>query len=208
MTMVVGFDLDDTLIAESLFIKSGIRHIASFLHTRFPELPYQRIVGCMDMAMMNRSNHYSALESLLEEYHLSDSVEMKEVVAEFRSHKPDPAIYHPAPSTIEMLNGLRKQGIPMVLITDGRSLTQRNKIKAAGLQEYFDDADIFISEETGHDKTSPCSFLRVMEKFAGTDEFHYVGDNPPKDFLHPSKLGWVTHRVHPFPLMIHQGMPK
>ena len=206
---IVGFDLDDTLVAEVLFIKSGIRHIASWLHTRIPTLPEERITARMDAAMERRQNHYSALESLLTEYQLSDTVDMKEIVAEFRSHLPDSSIYHPAPSTIECLTRLKDDAdVRTVLITDGRSLTQRNKIAAAGLYTFFEDDDILISEETGFDKTSPDIFLRVMEKYAGADEFHYIGDNPSKDFLHPSRLGWHTHRVHPFPLMIHQGMPR
>ena len=89
-----------------------------------------------------------------------------------------------------------------------RSLTQRNKILAAGLLSFFENPDIYISEETGHEKYDPDSFLRVMKKHAGAKEFHYVGDNPTKDFLHPAKLGWKTHLVHPFPLAVHQGFPK
>ncbi len=93
--------------------------------------------------------------------------------------------------------------IHTVLITDGRSLTQRHKINAAGLHAFFDDADIYISEETGHDKTNPDTFLRVMEKYAGAEEFHYIADNPPKDFFHPSRLVSHTHPVYPFALIVH-----
>ena len=210
MTKVVGFDLDDTLIAEALFLMSGACHIAGWLHDRYPALPRLRIATCLQTAVMTRQNHYSALERLLEEHGLSETVDMKTVVAEFRLHVPDPDIYHLEPSMLDVLKGLRSDpDIRTVLITDGRSLTQRNKIKAAGLMRFFDDSDIFISGETGHDKTSPDTFLHIMEKYAGASEFHYVGDNPPKDFLHPSRLGWHTHRIHPFPLMIHpQGIPR
>lgn len=208
MTKVVGFDLDDTLIPEVLFLRSGIRHIASWLHGRYPNIPELRIIKAMDTAVMTRRNHYSALEILLDEYGLSDAIDMNEVVAEFRGHMPDSDIYHPAPSTIEVLKSLDTPDIRKVLITDGRSLTQRNKIKRAGLEDFFPDSDIYISEETGHDKTDPDTFLRVMEKYAGAEEFHYIGDNPPKDFLQPSRLGWHTHKAHPFPLAVHQGMPR
>lgn len=209
MTKVVCFDLDDTLIAEALFIMSGASHIAKWLHDRYPALPTHRLVASIQTAAMTRQNHYSAIERLLQEHGLSDIVDMNTVIAEFRRHMPDPTIYHVAPSLLEVLTKLRNSpDIKTVLITDGRSLTQRNKIKAAGLLEFFDDCDIFISEETGHDKTSPDTFLRVMEKYARASEFHYVGDNPPKDFLHPSRLGWHTHQTHPFPLMVHQGIPR
>ena len=210
MTTVVGFDLDDTLVPEVLFIRSGIRHIAQVLHETYPRLPELRIVGCMDNAAMTGNNHYSALETLLHEYGLSGSVDMKCIVDRFRSHMPDPEIYHVPPSLLEILKRLRNDtNIKTVLVTDGRSLTQRNKIKSARLDRFFDEQDIHISEETGFDKTYPDTFLHIMEKYAGAREFHYIGDNPAKDFIHPARLGWHIHQVNPFPLMIHpQGMPR
>lgn len=208
MTKIVGFDLDDTLVAEALFVRSGIHHIAESLNRSFPMLPKLRIISCMETAVFTRRNHYSALECLLEESCLSAKVNMKEIVAEFRCHVPDPNIYHPAPSVIEILRELKRQNIRTLLITDGRSVTQRNKILSAGLYDFFDEADIYISEETGYDKTHPDTFIHIMDKYAGACEYHYVGDNPPKDFLHPSRLGWHTHLAHQFPLMVHQGMPR
>lgn len=205
--IVVAFDLDDTLVPEALFIKSGIRHIACWLRHRLPNLPHNRIIGAMETALQTHRNHYSALENLLSEYELLDKVNMKDVVAEFRHHVPDPKIYHPAPSMIEVLEDLKRRGIKTVLITDGRSLTQRNKIKSAHLYSYFDETDILISEETGHDKSDPDNFLQIMKKYAEADEFHYIGDNPTKDFMHPSRLGWHTHLVHLFPLAVHHGIP-
>lgn len=210
MTRVVGFDLDDTLVPEALFLKSGIRHIARWLAGRFPALSPQRVISCMDTAVFNHRNHYTALEQLLEEAGLSDAVSMAEVVQDFRCHKPDPEIYHLSPSLNETLKRLKdEEGTELVLITDGRSITQRHKIEAAGLNRFFDNENILISGETGKDKFYPDNFLHVMRKYAGADEFHYVGDNPSKDFLHPSRLGWKVHLVHPFPLAVHyQGMPK
>lgn len=209
MSKVIGFDLDDTLIPEALFLKSGIHFIAAWLANRYHSLPMQRIIGCMETAVMNRQNHYSALERLLKELGLTDSIDIKEAVAAFRGHAPDPSVYHPSPSMLRILKDLRQDSeVDLILITDGRSLTQRNKIKAAGLHDFFKEDDIYISEETGHDKNHPDTFLHIMEKYAGAREFHYVGDNPIKDFLYPSRLGWQTHLVHRFPLMIHQGMPR
>ncbi len=205
--IVVAFDLDDTLIPEALFIKSGIRHIARMLNNSFPKLPYMRIIDSMDAALMTRRNHYSALESLFEEFGMRESINMKDIVSEFRNHTPDHSIYHLSPSREEALSILLQMNIKLALVTDGRSFTQRNKIKAAGLYSYFEDSDILISEETGHDKYDPDNFFYIMKKFEGAEEFHYVADNPKKDFLHPSRLGWHTHLAHPFPLAVHQGLP-
>lgn len=208
MRTVVAFDLDDTLVAEALFVRSGIRHIAGWLAERFPRLNPMLTMTCMEAAVTTRRNHYSALESLLERTGLTGEVDMRVVVDEFRNHMPDPEIYHMPPSTAGLLARLRERGITLALITDGRSLTQRNKIRAAGIDRLIDDSCILISEETGHDKKDPDNFTALMRKFDGTFDFHYVADNPEKDFIHPPRLGWTTHLVHPFPLAVHQGMPR
>lgn len=208
MKHLVAFDLDDTLVPEVLFLKSGIRYIAHRLSGEWPQLNEFRIIHAMDAAVMSRQNHYSALEFLLHQYSLHDRVDMKEIVNDFRSHHPDPEIYHLAPHISGILTNLKEGDVSLALISDGRSITQRNKISAAGIYDFIDNSDILISEETGFDKMQPDNFLYLMKKFAGYDKFHYVADNPPKDFLHPEILGWETHRVHPFPLMIHQGIPR
>lgn len=207
-TSLVAFDLDDTLVPEILFLKSGIYHVANWLSHHWPQLTQQRIISSMETAIRTRLNHYSALENLLEETRLRDIIDMKDVVTELRNHIPDPDIYHLSPSVRKALTDLKQREIPIALITDGRSITQRNKIASAGIHQFIDDSDIFISGETGHDKNDPDNFLSLMEKHAGVKRFIYVADNPSKDFLHPKRLGWDTYLTHPFPLAIHQGIPK
>lgn len=47
-------------------------------------------------------------------------------------------------------------------VTNGFEKTQKNRIKAAGIEKYFDD--IFISEEIGYDKPDVRFFERCFEK--------------------------------------------
>jgi putative hydrolase of the HAD superfamily len=77
------------------------------------------------------------------------------------------------------------------LVTDGRSVGQRNKIKVLKLYRWFDNADIIISEEFGSDKTNVKNFKYFEQKYPG-HSFVYVGDNPKKDFVVPNRLGWQT----------------
>lgn len=197
---VVAFDLDDTLAAEALFTLSGIDHISKKLSESIPALDPMRIRGRMQAALFSHQNHYSALEGLLDSLGLSDAVDMKETVECMRSHRPDSALYHLPPSTAAMLRDLNDRGAILALITDGRSVTQRNKIEALGLYDFFLPDNIFISGETGHDKTHPDNFLALQSRYPEALCMIYAGDNPHKDFLHPRLLGWRTFRVAPFPL--------
>lgn len=200
---LVAFDLDDTLVPEALFLRSGIEHVAMIIHKNFPEIEVMRAAGCMHMAVETRTNHYSALERLFDENGIRLKVDMKTIVEELRSHMPDVEIYHPAPSVISTLEELKERGATLALVTDGRSVTQRNKIRAAGLQPFIEDKNILISGETGQDKSHPYNFVMLMERNPEAKNFIYVGDNPRKDFLHPRLLGWRTFCVPSFPLSIH-----
>ena len=79
----------------------------------------------------------------------------------------------------------------MGLLTDGRSITQRNKISSLGLQQFINESNIIISEEIGVTKLSEKGFVFFMTKFPHYN-YYYIGDNPLKDFFIPNKLGWNT----------------
>lgn len=206
--VLMAFDLDDTLAPEVLFLRSGARHVAMWLQSLYPVLNAERIIDAVDLAVATGLNHYDATERVLAQYGLREKTDMAVVVKEFRWHLPDTGMYHMAPSIESLLLRLDEAGITLAIVTDGRSVTQRHKIDALRLERFVAADHIFISEETGHDKMHPDSFLKLMEMHPDYDEFHYVGDNPPKDFLHPSRLGWITHLADPFPLGVHCGLRR
>ena len=83
----------------------------------------------------------------------------------------------------------------MALVTDGRSNTQRSKIKALKLDKYIPADNIYISEEQNADKTQPDSFQSIVRKYPEAKRFIYIGDNERKDFIMPNLLGWKTIKV-------------
>jgi putative hydrolase of the HAD superfamily len=87
------------------------------------------------------------------------------------------------------LETVKRKKIPLILITDGRSLTQRNKLSALGISDFFEN--IIISEEFGSEKPNIRNFEWVM-KFYKDSSYVYIGDNTNKDFVTPNKLNWNT----------------
>ena len=77
------------------------------------------------------------------------------------------------------------------LLTDGRSMQQRNKINALGLNVYFNN--IVVSEEFGSEKPCLDNYLHFMkDSTQNNSNYFYIGDNPEKDFYSANKLGWVS----------------
>jgi len=188
---VVALDLDDTIYKERDFAISGYRAI----DTLFAD----DVLPAMTRALLNGGN---PLDAALEASGQPNPPTIPQMLRQYRYHTPH---ITPSPGAIEFLTTLQKQKIHTALITDGRSVTQRNKIAALGIQQFFSPEMIIISEEIGADKTSPIPFRQLVRLRPEASRFFYIADNPAKDFLYPNLLGWTTIQLRISPeLNIHQ----
>lgn len=172
------FDLDDTLYPEIDYVRSGMAHVCDRLHETLGvdlhEVLRQAVAaGERDwLALLARKASLppSAVTSLLWLYRL---------------HSPTIAL---APDCASLLDHLQRSGAPVLILTDGRSITQRLKLKALGLSHL----PALISEDwEDQDKRNPTRFREVMARFPDKT-WLYVGDNLAKDFVVPRALGWRT----------------
>lgn len=180
---ILVFDLDDTLYKEIDFLKSAFHEIAVFLSAY---LNYS-VSFIYDELLQFYHNGNNAFEVFIASYGLHDRVRKESLVAMYRSHQPDIKL---SAKTKEILYRLKQQVYKVGLITDGRSLQQRHKIKALGLENYFHD--MVISEEFGSEKPALENFKYFEDKYGSSCQYFYVGDNTNKDFIGPNTLGWTT----------------
>lgn len=173
---VVVFDLDDTLYKEVEYVESGFKAVGRHLGNE----------SLADELISLWKNGENALECLINKYSLHFSID--ELLSVYRNHFP--AIELDS-STIMVLDYLASKGKILGIITDGRSLTQRNKIQALGLSHWITPDNIIISEEFGSSKPDPRNYRYFMSKYPA-NTYTYVGDNVTKDFIAPSSLGWQT----------------
>jgi putative hydrolase of the HAD superfamily len=87
----------------------------------------------------------------------------------------------------EFINNIIESNMAFSIITDGRSISQRNKIQALGISQVA--KNIIISEETGYEKPHVYNF-KIIEQLYPTKKFVYVADNTSKDFITPNLLKW------------------
>lgn len=169
----IVFDLDDTLYYELDFLKSAYREIAQALSPADPQ-------NLLIEMLSKYKNQEDVFGFLSVEY----SCTKEELLKMYREHFPDISLRK---GVREILDQLQKDQVKMGLVTDGRSLTQRNKINALQIEPYFEK--IVISDELGSEKPDERNFRIFVE-----DEYDYiyVADNPQKDFVTPNILGWKT----------------
>lgn len=174
------FDLDDTLYPEVEFLRSGYKAVAeSIFKLTGKDIYYD---------MLKKHNQgIKVFEWILSSHILNgEDMNIESLLKIYRNHFPTINLRDGAQELLEKLISLK---IPIGLITDGRSISQRNKLKALGITKYF--TDIIISEEFGSEKPDERNFFYFKNKYPEKNIF-YVGDNPSKDFFVPSSLGWCT----------------
>lgn len=176
---VFVFDLDDTLYKEVDYLKSAFCEIATCLESNYG------LSDVYDRLLQYWQNGENAFERIINENHLPLQVE--DLLKMYWAHRPHISLDN---NTRHVLDQLHQDGV-LGIITDGRSLTQRNKMKALGLDAYIENQNLYISEETGCAKPSPEPFRSLMKRSPDSD-YYYIGDNPAKDFVAPNQLGWTT----------------
>lgn len=176
----VIFDLDDTLYKEIDYLKSAYREIA-LLVEQFTSL--KNIYRRMYNAYLSQKDVFQILVELTDH-----QITKEYFIQMYRNHVPDISLNK---ETKKCLDVLREEETIIGLITDGRSVTQRNKIEALGLNMWIDNSNIVISEEFGSEKPSASNYLYFENKYPQS-KFVYVGDNIKKDFVTPNILKWNT----------------
>ena len=167
------FDLDDTLYNELDYLKSAYAEISRLVDPdSFLEL-YARMIS------MYR-NKENVFDYLTDNY----TITKDELLQEYRNHIPH---ISPFNGVVDLFTGIKNKKGMIVCITDGRGKSQRNKLSALGLLDFFDL--LVISEEVGSEKPSPLNYSLVEEHFPSM-HYTYVADNWKKDFLVPNERGW------------------
>ncbi len=180
-TKIIAFDLDDTLYKEEDFVFSGYRAVDAHVKE---EYGFDDSFQIMQQAFRTHHNPFDALAEAIDR-----PIDIDALIAIYRTHKPDITLSRTTELTLENLAG---EDAVLCLITDGRSITQRNKIAALKLNRFILDENITISEEIGAEKTERRAFDIIAKKFPQARQFYYIGDNTAKDFFWPNRMKWTT----------------
>jgi putative hydrolase of the HAD superfamily len=174
---VVVFDLDDTLYQEADYVYSGVQCVCDQIDTLYGKSLYPEV---RDALRQNPRVDWLAM--------LCECVGLPPAAKEsllwlYRLHEPDIKLSVSCETALEKIADAASA---IAVLTDGRSITQRLKLKSLGLSAL----PVYISEEYGSSKPAPDRF-RAIESDFPADQYVYVADNPVKDFLGCNSLGWI-----------------
>lgn len=174
---VVVLDLDDTLYAEADYRASGLRAVCAMVNRLLnPATP-------LDPASRDILGEVDPLAQICKRAGLSPSLK-ETLLWVYRLHTPDIRL---SPDVARAVATLESQCQAVAVLTDGRAVSQRQKLKALGLAHL----PAYISEDYDSCKPELLRYREVMGDFAA-QAYVYLGDNPTKDFAAPNALQWKT----------------
>lgn len=178
MIKLIIFDLDDTLISEAEYVKSGYTFVSKYIENKF-NINSNEVFKKLWTFFENKEKN--TFNKLLNEFKIIYTKEdIIELVKLYRNHMPSINFFD---DVIPFLNKLKQKNIKTGIISDGYKETQKKKLEVLDAYSKFDH--IILTDELGKEfwKPNPKAFELVLDKFnIKPEEAIYIGDNPQKDF--------------------------
>lgn len=184
MKRVLVFDIDDTLHKEIEYLKAAYRLISKEL---WGDVWYEHYTQML--------SDYHAGENVFEKIcKQSADVELAGLLNMYRFGVHELTLDD---EVAEVLSALKAKGVILGIVSDGRQVTQMNKVEALGLTRWIDVDCIVINSDSKLFKPNPSGYERLLAAIRakyGDEQFEYsyVGDNLKKDFIWPNANGWNT----------------
>ena len=111
------------------------------------------------------------------------------LLRDFYAYFPDVGV--PFPRMHQTLATLKKQGLKLAIVTNGRADSQDPKIDGLGIRPYFDT--VLVSETEGLRKPETAIFQRALARLGVPPEQSvFVGDHPTADIAGATAAGLHT----------------
>ncbi len=181
----IVFDMDETLLDRD----ATMLHFLRQQHNRFAltvdkESLCQSILGHQ---LGGYGDKLEAYQKACAEVKLPSSMATELFTDFIQNYGDESVLIEGVESILEALHG----NVLLGMVTNGRSRSQRGKIRGAGLDRYFDV--IKVSEEEKVGKPEPEIFHRCLaELHCSPSETLFVGDHPVNDVEGPHKIGMQT----------------
>ena len=178
-TTCLVLDLDDTLYKEFDYQTSGLSYVERELSALYNIDLNNYLINLRDKGV--KDIFLETMDLLGFPKNTKESL-----LFLYRNHMPQINL---SKETMSFMKTIQRDFKQVAILTDGRSLGQRLKLKALGLA----DIPVYISEEWDSNKPDEKRFVAIMEKYQTCSLFCYIGDNPAVDFIAPNRLGWSTY---------------
>lgn len=189
----VLIDLDDTLFPHEQFARSAIKAAAREFRRRTGLASALLFDEAWRRYLLHGSRDNRAFTDIMLAHGCYSPELEAQILAAYRRCRP---VLKPFKNVAVGLERLRDAGLMLGLLTDGRSMTQRMKLKALGLAPFFDEIVITGDYGPAWSKPAPHGFELLLNRFGCTpDQALMLGDDPLADSPGAHALGLAMVRV-------------
>ncbi len=189
MLKTIVFDLDNTLYNFDDYLHQAYSYLAREWALKHGLNPQDTEGALMEQAEKKGLTYDFLFNEWLADLGMLNKLQIREAIAIFHTFKPQKLrTFEGFEEMMESLTGVQK-----IILSDGRVATQQKKLKALGIEDYFDG--IVLSDE--HKTSKPdIELFKLIEREFKTkpEETLMVGDHPDKDILGAKKAGWFAVR--------------
>ncbi len=183
MIKVIGFDLDNTLYNQELFEFEIFKQISMLVAKNF-NIDGSKYLQALITLYNSREKDYIFDKAVINlNYELLpqwDQFVVKNILPLYRSFVPKSIDLNENIETI--LNELKYKDYKLVMITNGNSSVQNNKIDALNIRQYFDLILISDSFEPKRRKPDTFMFEHTLKYFnIESKEMIFIGDDLIRD---------------------------
>ena len=184
---MIAWDLDNTLVDRDAALRA---FFADWLARRFPDEDIARVLASICAA--DRSGDGDRLEFCAEALELCGLPRSGAAALWNELQRELPGRIALDPRVERLLDSL-SSSFPMCIATNGGSALQRAKIRAAGLDRWFEKSHVFVSAEIGARKPESAFFDSVLAAMSVSPaEVLLVGDHPENDVCGAAARGMQT----------------
>lgn len=182
MVKVVGFDLDNTLFDQAEYEFPIFEKIARLTEKQYGMDAKQYFSAMSTLYRRGEKSDFFGKALLEISEHPSDweNFVVSSVLPAYREYSADTLSLSPLGATL--LDLVQHKDVKTVLITNGRVATQESKIKALGLENFFDL--VLISDQYSPAERKPSLYMfEVSLKHFDIDpeEMIFIGDDDLRD---------------------------
>lgn len=187
-SLIVVFDVDDTLYLERTYVRSGFQAVDKWFVSTYG------IDGLFEYlwSLFSAGTRGNVFDQGLARLGITPNRGLIESMVEiYRGHQPEIELTADALRSLETLSASHA----LAALTDGPVLSQNAKVRALDLRRWMNPIIVTGELGPGRGKPSTYGFELIQQRHGVSRRYVYVADNPTKDFAGPKALGWATVRV-------------